>query len=53
MGPERNGKVPWTFRRRGLDLPPGNYRIVVSAVDNRGQRETRLRRYNNKRFVIR
>ena len=53
LGQMRNGKVPWTFRLRGLDLPNGVYDLVAFGVDSEGNAETRLRRFNHKRFRLR
>jgi uncharacterized repeat protein (TIGR01451 family) len=53
LGELRNGKVPWTFIQRKLNLPAGNYTVVALATDSQGTPETQAREYNLKRFEIR
>ena len=53
LGEVRNGKVPWGFRERRLDLPAGRYQVIAVATDTDGIGETELRRFNLKRFTIR
>jgi CSLREA domain-containing protein len=53
LGKVRNGKVPWGFRQRRLDLPAGRYQVVAVATDTDGIGESELRRFNLKRFTIR
>ena len=52
LGKLRDGKVPWTFRKRRLDLPAGRYVVVAMAKDGDGNTETEIRRFNRKRFKI-
>jgi uncharacterized repeat protein (TIGR01451 family) len=51
-GKIRNGKVPWTFRMRHLNLPHGNYLVIALGTDTNNDRETKLRKYNRKTFTI-
>jgi hypothetical protein len=53
LGKLRDGKVPWTFRKRRLDLPAGSYVVTALATDSDNNGETAIRRYNQKRFRIR
>jgi hypothetical protein len=53
LGQIRGGKVPWTFRRRHLDLPAGSYVAFASGVDSQDNKETKVRRFNRKFFRIR
>jgi uncharacterized repeat protein (TIGR01451 family) len=52
LGTIRNGKVPWTFRVRHLNLPAGNYLAFASGIDSQNNKETQTRRYNRKGFSI-
>jgi hypothetical protein len=53
LGKVRNGKVPWTFRKRRLELPAGRYQVLAVGTDTDGLGETEPRRFNLKRFTIR
>jgi uncharacterized repeat protein (TIGR01451 family) len=53
LGHIRNGKVPWTFRKRHLDLPTGRYIAVALGTDSQNNDETTTRRFNLKHFRIR
>jgi ribosomal protein L36 len=53
LGEIRNGKVPWTFRIRHLDLPNGRYIAEALGTDRQNNNETKLRRFNRKHFRLR
>ncbi|MFL5885040.1 MAG: choice-of-anchor Q domain-containing protein [Thermoleophilaceae bacterium] len=48
----RNGKVPWTFRVRHLDLPAGDYVVIARGIDTANDVESKIRTYNKKTFSI-
>ncbi len=52
LGQVRNGKVPWTFRKRHLHLPRGRYLAFAFGTDSQNNTETKTRRYNRKGFHI-
>jgi uncharacterized repeat protein (TIGR01451 family) len=52
LGEVRNGKVPWTFRKRHLDLPKGKYFAFAFGTDSQNNKETKTRRFNKKPFRI-
>jgi hypothetical protein len=53
LGHLRNGKVPWTFRKRNLSLPAGRYDAIALGTDGQNRNESKLRTYNLKHFRIR
>jgi uncharacterized repeat protein (TIGR01451 family) len=52
LGTIRNGKVPWTFRIRHLDLPRGKYVAFASGIDSQDNAESKARRFNKKTFRV-
>jgi uncharacterized repeat protein (TIGR01451 family) len=52
LGVVRGGKVPWTFRKRHLDLPTGSYVAFAFGTDSQNNKESKVRRFNRKFFRI-
>jgi hypothetical protein len=52
LGPQRAGKVPWTYRTRAR-LPRGRYVVGVRARDANGRVSRRGGRYTVRRFFVR